>query len=124
MTMTTTRRIALSALATLALAIGCAKKNTDYPSPLNVSQPQNVTNLSVTNPQGFDYDIDWDIGDPGTVAYYRVYWSLDGTQFARGADSVMTTSVAVSAPLPAAYFGVTVVSTEFVEGAMVTKAAP
>lgn len=119
-----THRIVLCALAALLLTGACSKKNTDYPTSLGVSQPQNVTNLSVTNPQAFDYDLDWDVADPGTVAYYRVYWSLDGMQFALGADSVMTTSVAVSSPLPAAVFGVTVVSTEYVEGAMVTAPVP
>ena len=119
-----TYRIVLCATAALVLSPGCSKQHEDFPDPLGVSAPQKVTNLSVTNPQLFDYDLDWDIGDPATVEYYRVYWSLDGFQFALGADSVMTTSASFAAPLPVAAFGVTVVSDEFVEGAMVTAEVP
>ena len=122
--MKTTYHIVLCALAAVAIASGCSKQHENFPDPLGVSVPQNVTNLSVTNPQLFDYDLAWDIGDTGTVEYYRVYWSLDGQQFALGADSVMTTSVSFSSPLPVAVFGVTVVSDEFVEGAMVRATAP
>ena len=117
-------RIVLCTTATLFLVLGCSKKHEDFPEPLGVSAPQNVTDLSVTNPQLFDYDLDWDIGDPGSVEYYRVYWSLDGFQFALGADSVLTTQASFTAPLPVAAFGVTVVSDEFVEGAMVTADVP
>jgi hypothetical protein len=125
----TTYRIALCALCvsvlTLGLATGCSKKHENFPDPLGVSAPQKVTNLSVSDGGGtFVYIVDWDITDPSTVAYYRVYWSIDGQQFALGADTVMTTSATFTAPLPVASFGVTVVSDEFVEGAMVTADTP
>jgi len=119
-----TFRIVVCTLAAIVVASGCSKKHENFPAPLGVSVPQKVMNLSVTNPQLFDYDLDWDIGDPSTVEYYRVYGSLDGFQFALVADSVTTTQPTISSPLPVAYFGVTVVSDEFVEGAMVTAPAP
>jgi len=125
----TTYGIALSTLCAsvlvLGLVSGCSKKHEDFPDPLGVSVPQNVTNLTVTDGAGvFEYIVDWDITDPSTVEYYRVYWSLDGSQFALGADTVMTTSATFTAPLPVAAFGVSVVSDEFVEGAMVRADTP
>lgn len=108
------------------LAAGCSKKHEDFPDPLGVSVPQNVINLTVTNPQNFDYDLSWGVNDPGTVQYYRVYWSIiDGVAFILAEDTVATTSVAYdTSPFAAFAFGVSVVSNENVEGAMVVEETP
>lgn len=120
----------------VGLLLGCSKKHEDFPAPLNVSVPPNVTNVAVTNPQNLDYDVAWGIADVSTVQYYRVYASFDGAQFTLVQDTVPTTSVLCPDPVtpcvraqftsfaPVAQFGVTVVSNENVEGAMVVESTP
>jgi hypothetical protein len=118
--------ITFAALAVVALALiaGCSKKHDDLPTAINVPTPPNVSNLVVTNPQDMDYDLTWSIADPGQVEYYRVYSSFDGTTFELVEDSVSTTSRSYSSFVPLAAFGVSVVSTAYVEGAMVVKPTP
>ena len=120
----------------VGLLLGCGKKNEDFPAPLNVSVPPNVNNVAVTNPQSFDYDVAWGIADATTVQYYRVYASFNGVDFILAEDTVSTTSAICPDPLtpcirsqieafaPVALFGVTVVSNENVEGAMVIQSTP
>ena len=133
---------ALGLVMAVGLSLGCGKKHEDFPAPLDVSVPPNVSNMEVFNPQNLDYDVKWGIGDASTVQYYRVYASLNGVDFILAEDSVPTTSPPtcqtdccfdpltpcirsrIEAFAPVAVFGVTVVSNENVEGAMVVESTP
>jgi len=113
----------LMALVVAQVGLGCSKNHDDLPAMLAVTTPQTVTSLSVTNPQNFDYDLAWAVGNMSTVRHFRVYGSFDGFQFTF-VDSTTSPTFLVQSFLPVASFGVSVVSTQGVEGAMVVEAAP
>lgn|GEM_PF-2347664 len=120
------RIVAIGILLSAWSVSGC-KKHGDLPAPLGVSVPPTVTNLVVNNPQALDYDISWDIADPSVVRMYRVYAvvrGLNGRDSAELADSTTSTSFLATLAIPIAgvRFGVTVVTLENVEGAMVVAA--
>jgi len=123
---TNSGKIATAVVAALVIILaGCAKHD-GLPTPLSVGIPPTVTNLVVTNPQGLDYDITWDIADPSVVRHYRVYAIVPGFNgdSAQLADTTTTTTflATLAIAVPGVRFGVSVVTLENVEGAMVVAA--
>ena len=122
--------ISCSTLLAAALVLsGCGKKHEDFPALLNVGVPtsvSSVTVLDVSTPPSFDYEVEWTIGDTSQVQYFRVYWSFDGATFALAQDTIppAQTTEPFSVLIPVAAFGVSVVNTENVEGAMVVEPTP
>ncbi len=119
------RAAALALGLALALA-ACSKRHGDLPTPLGVTPPPTVTNFVVTQPDTtnpLDYDLAWSIADPSVVDHYRIYLvvsDIRGTTAEQVATTTTTTFLATLAlPVPDVQFGVTVVTTEHVEGAMV-----
>jgi len=109
---------------TFAAAPGC-KKHEDFPQPLGVTAPPKVINLSVTTPDNVDFDLMWDIADPTGVQAYRIYFGIEGLgepEFDSEWTNPCPCTVPVSLPLPVTntVWGVSVVTDDNVEGAMVT----
>ncbi len=111
-------------LCALALATGC-KKHENFPEPLAVVVPPTPTSFVITNPQGNDYDLSWEISDPSKVQGYRLYLVGLGLAPELLAEHD-TTSFAITLNFDATglRFGVTAVSTDNVEGAMATAVVP
>jgi len=124
------RKVAIFAIAVGTLSIfaaGCGKQHENLPPPLGVGVPSNVDSVDVTSPQDFDYIVTWWIADDSEVQYYRVYSSFDGVTFSLAADTVWVgtnSSPTIVSPIPVTAFGVSVVSNENAEGAMVKANAP
>jgi hypothetical protein len=129
------RRPTPARLLTIAIAFafapGCAKHK-DFPLPLGITQPPTVKNFSVTKVNDVTFSLYWEIDDADSsqVQLYRVYFGVQGLG-APELDSEWTMTCPCSPPdmvlpLPLAntVWGVSVVTKENVEGAMVTSVVP
>lgn len=122
----------ISGITLLAAALvlsGCSKNHEDFPSPLDVGVPTKVSSVTVTDvstPPSFDYDVNWIIADISEVQFFRVYSSFDGATFVLAQDTIPSTQTTAqfSSLIPVAAFGVSVVNTANVEGAMVVEPTP
>jgi len=123
-----TRRIrgfALAALAaSLAFVTACPKQE-DFPAALDVIVPPTPEDFVITNPQDNDYDLNWTISDPGDVKNYRLYLVGLGLAPELLAEPT-TTTYPITLPFDAGglQFGLSAVSTDNVEGAMVVATVP
>ncbi len=116
----------VAALALVLVAGACSKRHGGLPAPLGVTPPPTVTNFVVTMPDSanpLDFDLSWSIDDPSLVDHYRIYFVVAGPR-GTSSDLVATTTsttfpATLAVPVPDVAFGVTVVTTEHVEGAMV-----
>ena len=119
---------AIALLAT-ALIAGCGQKHEDFPDPLGLTASPPVATVTVTsasNPPPYDYDVEWTIPDTSDVQFFRVYSSFDGMNFALVQDTIPPTQTTgqYTAAFPVVAFGVSTVSYDNVEAAMVTAEAP
>lgn len=109
-------------IVALLVTAGCSQHG-DLPAPLAVDEPQMVTNFTVTNVGGGDYDLSWEIGDATLVDHYNVYVVLDPFTGELSDEPLESTDtflgVSLGFEIPLLTFGVTVVSTEHVEGEIV-----
>lgn len=114
----------VAVVGALALAAGC-KKHEDFPAPLDVVVPPTPANFVITNPQGNDYDLSWEISDAGAVKNYRLYLVGLGLAPELLAEPATTTfPITLSFDATGLQFGVSAVSTDNVEGKMATAVVP
>ena len=122
------RRMSLTTLLTIAIALafapGCARHE-DFPQPLGVTVPPTVTNFSVTTTDNMNFDLQWEIADPAGVQFYRIYFGVQGLGAPElETEETQTCPCTLPVGLPFAVvgtvWGVSVVTDEDVEGAMVT----
>lgn len=118
------RRMTLTSLLTVAVAVafapGC-EKHENFPQPLGVAVPQTVNNLSVTTLDNIVFDLTWDVDDPSAVQVYRAYYILEGLPMPNLAGEGPTPQATIDfqVTVSGVTFGVSVVTPENVEGAMV-----
>ncbi len=113
-------------LLSVLCVLSCSKHE-NFPAALDVDKPPVVTNLAVTvvpQPDGIHYDITWDIDDSSVVHHYNVYALSEFTLPDLLGASETTAFLAESEfEIPTLAFGVTVVTTQFVEGSIVSAPA-
>jgi hypothetical protein len=63
----------ISLILCAAAVLSACDKREDLPTQLNLTPPPKPFNLSVTHPSSTQYDLTWDISDPGLVKEYYVY---------------------------------------------------
>jgi hypothetical protein len=121
--------VILAAALTVILA-GCPKHE-NFPTALDVvkaPKPQNfvITSLGRDTDTGwYDYDLSWSVSDPTHVDHYRLYL-VGGTAAPELVEETPANTLPVALPFDAAglLFGLSTVSTGFVESAMVVDTIP
>jgi len=108
-------------LAVLLLGILACSKHGDPLSPINVTKPPTPTNFAVTSPNPGIFNLSWDIDDPASVSYYRLYYIDPVFYQLEFADTTAATSVQfdVGTAISQLTWGVASVTTENVEGTIV-----
>lgn len=109
------------------LCVSSCSKHENFPNALDVNVPPKVTNIAVTvtvDPTEILYDLTWDIGDPSVVDHYKVYALVPYSPAELLGTSPTADFQAVAAfEIPGLSFGVSVVTTQFVEGGIVSAPA-
>jgi len=122
---TTGRLVLLAAAMTLVAVAGCSKHK-DFPAELPLITPPTPTNLSITDDGNGRYTLTWDIGDPAAVDHYNLYLvSAFGTEFEdETPDTNIGVDLGTGIAIPGVVLGISAVTVENVEGAMVTVVTP
>ena len=108
----------------LLLFAACSKDLTFPPEVTGVFPPQ-PQNFSVTTSDDIVYNLSWTVSDTTVVAFYRLYTVDLQSGSAQLQDTSMTRSVQVNTlvPTPGLIFGVTSVSTDYIESAITSGVA-
>jgi hypothetical protein len=109
----------------MALAAGC-NKHENFPAELDVVVPPTPSNFVITNPQGTDYDLSWQISDAAAVKNYRLYLvgSLGLAPELLAEPATTTFPITLSFDATGLRFGISAVSVDNVEGNMTTAVVP
>jgi len=123
MTRTITFLLACAALAAVLTSAGCARHE-DFPSPLGLLAPPAPKSLMITDDGGGKYTMTWDIDDPAIVDHYNIYSVSSFGVALEGSTSDMLFGVDLLFPVGGVVLGVSAVTVENVEGAIVTGVTP
>ncbi len=105
----------------LFLSVLACSKHDDPPLRIDVIEPPTPFNFTVVSPTPGIFDLSWDIDDPSSVSYYRLYY-LDPIYLQLTfADTTAATAIQfdVGAVITELMWGVSSVSIENVEGTIV-----
>jgi len=111
------------AAAALLISAGCAKHK-DFPSPLALIAPPTPANLVITDDTGGKYTMTWGVDDPAIVDHYNIYSVSSFGAALEGTTTDTEFGVDLLIPVGGVVLGVSAVTVENVEGAMVTAVTP
>jgi hypothetical protein len=119
----------LAAIAMLFVLGGCPKHE-NFPTQLSLVEapaPTDfvITSLGLSSSGSYDYDLSWTVSDPTHVDHYRLYL-LGVSPTPELLDETPLNSLPISLPANASglQFGVSTVSTGFVESALTSATVP
>ena len=123
LTMAKSMRIMIWGAVVMALA-ACSRHSGEFPPTLALVVAPAPSNFAVTTGDNVLYTLTWEVSDPTTVAYYRLYTlDLTGIPVPRDTTSVSTVQVDTQVPTPGLVFGVSSVSVGSVESSIVYGSA-
>jgi len=114
------RIFGLALVAAAVLASACSRHD-NFPPMIPVQNPPVPQNFTVTTQDNVTFDLTWSVNNPSLVAYYRLFTLNPLTGAAEPFDTTSVTNVQVNigAEYPDIVFGVSSITTEHVESAVV-----
>ena len=99
-----------------ALLAACEKRE-DFPTELDITPPPVPFNLSISTPSQTQYDMTWEINDPGSIVKEYYVYLYTGLTLPDSIGTSTTTSFSWTSPFPISgiAFGVTAVTDQNVE---------